>query len=162
MPKLTNQKKLNEWSELYLGNFNAHLGDFLMREICRQDRHGRWHRYSELSTKEKPWPKNGKPTLYSNTKIFNVCNTKSSLIFFLLSTYLINWSKILMWDWNIKNVESYTTIMRICELFTHRPTHTPLHTNTHSWPGNSSCVVGIIGFVLVHAVLLYWCMLSSI
>ena len=40
MPKLTNQKKLNEWSELYLGNFNARLGDFLMREICQQDRHG--------------------------------------------------------------------------------------------------------------------------
>ena len=37
MPKLTNQKKLNEWSGLYLGNFNTRLGDFLMREICRQD-----------------------------------------------------------------------------------------------------------------------------
>ena len=34
MPKLTNQKKLNEWSELYLGNFNACLSDFLMREIA--------------------------------------------------------------------------------------------------------------------------------
>ena len=45
MPKLTNQKKLNEWLELYLGNFNARLGDFLMREICQQDRHGCWHRY---------------------------------------------------------------------------------------------------------------------
>ena len=33
MPKLTNKKKLNEWSELYLGNFNAHLGNFLMPEI---------------------------------------------------------------------------------------------------------------------------------
>ena len=39
MPKLTNKKKLNEWSVLYLGNFNARLGDFLMRETCRQDRH---------------------------------------------------------------------------------------------------------------------------
>ena len=34
MPKLTNQKKLNEWSELYLGNFNACLSDFLMQEIA--------------------------------------------------------------------------------------------------------------------------------
>ena len=39
MPKLTNKKKLNEWSELYLGNFNACLSDFLMRETCRQDQH---------------------------------------------------------------------------------------------------------------------------
>ena len=51
MPKLTNQKKLNEWSGLYLGNFNAHLDNFLMQEICRQDRHGCWHRYCMLPGK---------------------------------------------------------------------------------------------------------------
>ena len=32
MPKLTNKKKLNEWLELLLGNFNAHLADFLMKK----------------------------------------------------------------------------------------------------------------------------------
>ena len=32
MSKLTNKKKPNEWSELYLGNFNARLGDFLRAE----------------------------------------------------------------------------------------------------------------------------------
>ena len=47
MSKLTNENKLNEWLELYFGNFNAHFGDFLMREIWRQDRRGCWHRYSE-------------------------------------------------------------------------------------------------------------------
>ena len=40
MPKLTNKKKLNEWSELYLGNINACLSNFLMWEICWQDQ--RW------------------------------------------------------------------------------------------------------------------------
>ena len=35
MPKLTNKKKLNEFSELYLGNFNARLSNFLMREVYR-------------------------------------------------------------------------------------------------------------------------------
>ena len=45
MPKLTNRKKLNEWSELYLRNCNAHYGDFLMQENCRQNWHGCWHHY---------------------------------------------------------------------------------------------------------------------
>ena len=38
--KIDQSEEMNEWSELYLWNFNTRLGDFLMREICRQDRHG--------------------------------------------------------------------------------------------------------------------------
>ena len=34
---MTNKKKLKEWSDICLGNFNACLGDFLVQEICQQD-----------------------------------------------------------------------------------------------------------------------------
>ena len=37
MPKLTNKNKLNELFEIYFGNFNARLGNFLTQEICQQD-----------------------------------------------------------------------------------------------------------------------------
>ena len=68
MPKLTNKKKLNEWSELYLGNINACLSNFLMWEICRQDQH--WVLTLLLKAKKIKLPPNEFFSWKTTNKIF--------------------------------------------------------------------------------------------